>query len=218
MAQVSALPGLFDVRVKARSLAYLFAAGATLGFLTLVVPHSSEVRDTALVVLAGLAYAIAALILFFADRLRHWHIHALLVAGTVIISLANHYAGPSTLYPLLYMWTALYAFYFFALREAFAQMAFLAVAYAVVLAVQDPDSAVVRWLLAVGTPLVERVHHQAREARRSEERIRMVLDTAPDAFLTLDADGVIRTWNAAAERLFGWTASEAVGQTMRDLI
>ena len=30
------LPGLFDVRVKARSIAYLFAVGATLGLLTLV--------------------------------------------------------------------------------------------------------------------------------------------------------------------------------------
>ena len=32
----------------------------------------------------------------------------------------------------------------------------------------------------------------------------MVLDT-PDAFITLDRDGVIITWNAAAQRLFGWT-------------
>ena len=46
----------------------------------------------------------------------------------------------------------------------------------------------------------------------------MVLDTAPDAFITLDRDGVIMGWNAAAQRLFGWSAAEAIGKTMRALI
>jgi PAS domain S-box-containing protein len=221
------LPGLFDVRVKARSIAYLFATGATLGLLTLAFPHTDEVRDVALIILAAIAYVIAAAVWLSADRAREWHIHAVLLSGTVIISLANYYAGPSTLYPLLYMWAALYAFYFFPLREALAQMAFLAVAYSVVLAVQDADMVVVRWLLAVGTPLVaglliswllDRLQHHARELQQSGERIRLVLDTAPDAFITLDRDGRITTWNVAAERLFGWTKEEALGRTMRDLV
>ena len=45
-----------------------------------------------------------------------------------------------------------------------------------------------------------------------------MLDSAPDAFVTLDRDGRITTWNAAAERLFGWPQQEAIGKTMRDLI
>ena len=221
------LPGLFDVRVKARSIAYLFAAGATLGLLTLAFPHSEEVRDVPLIVLAGVAYVIAAVVWSGAERAREWHIHAALVSGTVIISLANYYAGPSTLYPLLYVWTALYAFYFFPLPEAAAQTAFLAVSYAVVLAVQDADMVVVRWLLAVGTPLLggllisqllARLQRQARALSQSEECMRMVLDTAPDAFITLDRDGYITTWNVAAEQLFGWKKQEALGRTMRELI
>jgi PAS domain S-box-containing protein len=221
------LPGLFDVRVKARSIAYLFAAGATLGLLTLAFPHADEVRDVPLIVLAAIAYLIAAVIWLVADRVREWHIHAVLLAGTVIISFANYYAGPSTLYPLLYTWAALYAFYFFPLREALAQMTCVAVGYAVVLVVQEPDMVVVRWLLAVGTPLLaglliswllDRLRHEAREVRQSEERSRLVLDTAPDAFITLDRDGQITTWNVSAERLFGWTKEEALGRTMRDLI
>ena len=59
---------------------------------------------------------------------------------------------------------------------------------------------------------------RARQLERSESRTRLVLDTAPDAFITLDSDGVILGWNAAADRLFGWTASEAIGKTMRSLI
>ena len=221
------LPGLFGVRVKARSIAYLFAAGASLGLLTLAFPHADEIRDLQLVVLAAIAYAIAATIWALADRMRDWHLHAVLAVGTVIISLANYYAGPSTLYPILYTWTALYAFYFFPMRQALAQMVFLALAYAVVLASQNADMVVVDWLLAVGTPavagilisrLLAGIQHHALELSASEERTRLVLDTAPDAFITLDRDGCITTWNAAAERMFGWTRDEAVGQKMRELI
>jgi PAS domain S-box-containing protein len=224
---VSDLPGLFDVRVKARSIAYLYAVGATLGLLTLAFPHPDEVRDVPLIVLACIAYVIAAVIWLVADRLTDWHIHVVLAVGTVIISLANYYAGPATLYPVLYMWTALYAFYFFPTRQALAHAALVAVSYAVVLAVQETDMVVVRWLLAVGTPfvagilisrLLRGIQHHALELRQSEERTRLVLDTAPDAFITLDRDGCITTWNAAAERMFGWTKDEAVGRAMRDLI
>jgi PAS domain S-box-containing protein len=224
---VRALPELFDVRVKARSIAYVFATGALLGLLTLMFPHSSEVNDLALVLLASGAIVIAAIVWANADRVREWHIHAVLGCGTLIVSLANYYAGPSTLYPVLYMWAALYAFYFFRLAEALAHMAFVALSYAVVLVIQNPESPIVRWLLAVGTPLVagllisqllRRLSDRAQQLEQSEARTRLVLDTAPDAFLTLDRDGVILSWNAAAQRLFGWTASEAVGKTMRTLI
>jgi len=208
-------------------MAYLFATGALLGLLTLIVPHMSEVNDLALALLASAALVIAAIVWVSGDRIREWHIHAVLATGTLIVSLANYYAGATTLYPVLYMWAALYAFYFFRPAEALAHMALVAVSYAVVLAIQDPESAIVRWLLAVGTPLVagllisrllHRLSDRAQQIEQSEARTRMVLDTAPDAFITLDRDGVIMSWNAAARRLFGWTAAEAIGQTMRALI
>ena len=222
-----ALPELFDVRVKARSIAYLFGAGAILGLLTLVFPHSSEINDLALVLLASAALVVAAVVWGSGDHIRDWHIHVVLVSGVLIVSLANYYAGPSTLYPLLYMWASLYAFYFFRPIEAFAHMTVVAVSYAIVLAIQDPDSAIVRWLLAVGTPLLagllissllRRLSDRAQLLERSEARTRLVLDTAPDAFISLDRDGVILSWNAAAGRLFGWTAAEAIGKTMRSLV
>ena len=103
-----------------------------------------------------------------------------------------------------------------------------------VLILVDPPSAVVRWLLAVGTPviaglLISRllgqlrlgVHDAERRTRalqESEARTRLVLDGAPDAFVSLDRDGVIKAWNSAAERLFGWSASEAIGVPFRSLV
>jgi PAS domain S-box-containing protein len=208
-------------------MAYLFATGAALGLLTVAMPHPSEVNDLALVLLASGAIVIAAIVWLSRDRIREWHIHVVLLCGTLIVSLANYYAGPHLLYAVLYMWAALYAFYFFRLGEALAHMAVVGASYAVVLAVQNPDSEVVRWLLAIGTPLVAGLlisrllgllSDRAQQLERSEVRTRMVLDTAPDAFVTLDRDGVIMGWNAAAERLFGWSAAEAVGKTMRELV
>ncbi len=44
-----------------------------------------------------------------------------------------------------------------------------------------------------------------------------IVEGAADAVLFTDREGMIRIWNAGAERIFGWTAAEAVGQSM-DLI
>jgi len=44
-----------------------------------------------------------------------------------------------------------------------------------------------------------------------------VLDRSPEAILVSDRDGTVRYWNAAAERVFGFGASEAIGASM-DLI
>lgn len=44
-----------------------------------------------------------------------------------------------------------------------------------------------------------------------------MLQQAADAAIYADCEGIIRLWNAAAERLFGFTANEAIGQSL-DLI
>ena len=57
------------------------------------------------------------------------------------------------------------------------------------------------------------------ELRQSESRTRLLLDTSPDAFVSIDGrTGLVTAWNTAAERLFGWSAGEAIGSPLRDLI
>jgi PAS domain S-box-containing protein len=41
-----------------------------------------------------------------------------------------------------------------------------------------------------------------------------VIDTAADAFLSLDEQGTVIQWNRAAELMFGWTAAETVGRPL----
>ncbi len=58
----------------------------------------------------------------------------------------------------------------------------------------------------------------AEELRISEERTRLIVDTALDAVISLDGSGTITGWNAQAYRTFGWTASEAIGRSFLDLV
>jgi len=44
-----------------------------------------------------------------------------------------------------------------------------------------------------------------------------IIDQAPDAVLVSDREGLIRLWNRGAELVFGYTAAEALGQSL-DLI
>ena len=53
---------------------------------------------------------------------------------------------------------------------------------------------------------------RATAAQASE--LRAIMDSAVDAIVTVDERGVIRSFNRAAERLFGYSAHEAVGQAI----
>ncbi|HEY7065755.1 MAG TPA: response regulator [Chloroflexota bacterium] len=63
---------------------------------------------------------------------------------------------------------------------------------------------------------------QARAAeamlRESEARTRLIVDTALDAVITTDTDGVVTRWNPRAEVIFGWTAEDALGKRLDDLV
>ena len=228
------LPELFDSRLRARSLAYLFIAGALTAALTIALPHGRGVDELGLGLIGLGAALIGAALLLAAERAVMWQLHLALALGTGMVALANEFTGQTALYPLLFSWPILYAFYFLKRRAAIAHVIFAGLAYAVVLALGDLPSSYVRWLLAIGTPtvagvlvsgLLDRVLRERLESRerelllsQQEARTRIVLDSAPDAFVAIDRDGSVRTWNAAAERMLGWSAAEAVGKPLRALI
>ncbi len=59
------------------------------------------------------------------------------------------------------------------------------------------------------------------ELKRAEERAReqaSLLDLAADAIVVRGLDGRVVYWNRGAERLYGWTAEEALGKSTLDLM
>ena len=54
--------------------------------------------------------------------------------------------------------------------------------------------------------------------RHSEQRAQLVLNTAYDAFVAMDAQGRLTAWNLRAEELFGWSRDEALGRDLAETI
>lgn len=62
-------------------------------------------------------------------------------------------------------------------------------------------------------------HQKTAEAlKRAEEQVRLIIDTAYDAFIRIDGAGRITDWNRAAEIVFGWSRDEVVGKPMAEVI
>ena len=58
----------------------------------------------------------------------------------------------------------------------------------------------------------------AQDAYAREAHMKSVLDTIPDAMIVIDERGIMQSFSAAAERLFGYKAEEAVGRNVKMLM
>jgi two-component system, LuxR family, sensor kinase FixL len=81
-------------------------------------------------------------------------------------------------------------------------------------------------LLGIGMALLGDRVRQARfqavtdteDALAREAHLQSILDTVPDAMIVIDERGVMRSFSAAAERLFGYTSADALGKNVRMLM
>jgi PAS domain S-box-containing protein len=65
-----------------------------------------------------------------------------------------------------------------------------------------------------GVSLIFRDIGERKRAEREHAQLAAIVESSNDAILIRGLDGTILSWNAAAERLFGWSAQEAVGQSI----
>jgi len=72
-------------------------------------------------------------------------------------------------------------------------------------------------LIGVTSDITERKKAE-RALFESEIRMRSITTSAQDAILMMDPKGKISFWNPAAERIFGYTSEEAIGQNLHNFI
>ena len=78
-----------------------------------------------------------------------------------------------------------------------------------------------RMLELLNKDLEQRVEERTQELRKSEAQFRMraeLLDMATDAIMVRTMDGTIESWNAGAEKIYGWRREEAIGRNAHNLL
>jgi diguanylate cyclase (GGDEF)-like protein len=177
-----------DAGIRARAMAALYAAGASIGVVSLVLPHSARADDAALWSNTALAYVGALLIWTLGSRIPDWGFHAGLAAGSLLITRAVLESNdPVSFYTVWYIWVGLYAFCFFTRAAAAFHVALAMGLYAITLIAHPAPSGLARWLTTATTlvvaggfirTLVRRARRQAMSAEEHAAGMATIADVA----------------------------------------
>jgi PAS domain S-box-containing protein len=72
--------------------------------------------------------------------------------------------------------------------------------------------------VVVGASKIARDIADRQRAEEAADRLAAVIQSSDDAIVTKSLDSIITSWNPAAERMFGYTKEEAIGQSIRMII
>jgi diguanylate cyclase (GGDEF)-like protein/PAS domain S-box-containing protein len=215
--------------LMARTGALLYAAGAALATIWLALPHPAESQDLLLVGTVAVTFATSRVMWLHGAKLtlRQWEL--VVAMGIGLISLAIQFSGrSSTPFVLFYLWSNVYAWYFFPRGRAALQLLLTGVAYAGVLILRDPIGAegstngllpvgagAAWWLITLGTMLVAGILVTTLRGRvdrliigLTDEKnfVLSVVDTAAALVMIFGLDGRLMGFNRACERTTGYTA------------
>jgi PAS domain S-box-containing protein len=72
--------------------------------------------------------------------------------------------------------------------------------------------------IVIGVSKIARDMSERKAAERNGARLAAIVESSDDAIVAKDLNGIITSWNDAAARMFGYTANEATGQSIRIII
>src|SRR5436190_963295 len=106
-----ALEGTLGRPAMARTLGWFYVAGATLGGLSLVLPHSDTTNLLAMAIVIACAFAGGGFLFLGATRLPEDAVPIFLILGSGLITAAVYFDGhTSSVYSFFYVWVGVAAF------------------------------------------------------------------------------------------------------------
>ena len=73
-------------------------------------------------------------------------------------------------------------------------------------------------LVALSIHLSRSARLRARDLLQQKELFQSTLETANDAFVCIDGNGIVLEWNRKAETIFGWLREQVTGKALADVI
>jgi diguanylate cyclase (GGDEF)-like protein/PAS domain S-box-containing protein len=217
--------------VLTRVTAYLQFAGACLAVMWLVVPPVGPVDRPWLTVAALSGAVFAAALLRASDRVHGSWLAAISLISAALLGAYTSFAGEAAVpFSLLYLVAAGAAIWCFSSRQAIVQLGWIATVFALATWIsRDPGEppwphlesddlkSLLFWGGALGAvTLLIKIFK--RDIVDRDQRLAAVVDSSQDAIIGRDHDGVITVWNRGAERLYGYSASEVMGQPVSLLV
>jgi diguanylate cyclase (GGDEF)-like protein len=194
--------------IMATVLGTLFVTGATIGALSLILPHPSEYDTGGLWSNVAYSYAFGFALILLRRRLPIWALQLGVLVGTIVVTRAVYYGNdPSGYYTFWYLWVSIYAFFFFGPRWGALHVTAVGAAYAWVLTEVSGPTPVSRWLVTVGSILVagllvealaSRLRHEATAADRRASNLSAVGEVARQLATQSDPKAVGRAICSAA--------------------
>lgn len=179
------------------TLSALFLAGASIGALSLALPHPSEFEDGLIWTNIAIAGGGSLACVLGSRRLPAWAGQLAAVAGTLVITRAVYYSHDPSFYSFFYVWVGLFAFLFFGREWGVLHMGLVGIAYGWVLLEIELSAPVARWVMTVATVavggividvLVRRVQRGAIESESRARTLAAIGGVAHELARSTEAD------------------------------